>query len=88
LDEVVALLNKFKEAKFLLEGHADDTGSANYNDKLSVKRVDNVKSYLVSKGIDVARFTANSYGETKPATPNNTKEGRAKNRRVEISLIK
>lgn len=88
LNEVVALLNKFKEAKFLLEGHADDTGSAKYNDKLSLKRVTNIKDYLVAKGIDAARFTANSFGETKPASPNKTKEGRAKNRRVEISLIK
>ncbi len=67
-------------------GHADSTGPTIYNQKLSERRAQAVVNYLVGKGIDAARLTARGFGETQPAVPNTTREGRQKNRRVEMDL--
>ncbi len=67
-------------------GYADSTGPSTYNLNLSEKRAQAVVNYLVSKGVDPKRFTAKGFGETQPAAPNTTKEGRQKNRRVEMNL--
>ncbi len=66
-------------------GHADSTGEVKYNQKLSERRAQAVVNYLVEKGIDPKRLTAKGFGESQPAAPNTTGEGRQKNRRVELN---
>jgi OmpA-OmpF porin, OOP family len=68
-------------------GHADAIGSDEYNQKLSVRRAESVKAYLVSKGVEPNRIYTEGKGEKQPVATNKTAEGRAKNRRVEIEVI-
>ena len=68
-------------------GHTDSVGSDAYNQKLSMRRSQAVKAYLVSKGIDKTRIYTEGKGEKQPVADNKTKEGRAKNRRVEIEVV-
>ncbi|NBD19608.1 OmpA family protein [Aquabacterium fontiphilum] len=68
-------------------GHTDSVGSDAYNQKLSVRRAEAVKSYLVSKGIDAARVYTEGKGEKQPVADNATAAGRAQNRRVEIEVV-
>jgi len=68
-------------------GHADSTGSDAYNQRLSVRRAESVKAYLVSKGIEPNRIYTEGKGEKQPVADNKTRDGRAKNRRVEIEVI-
>jgi len=68
-------------------GHTDSIGSDAYNQKLSVRRAESVKAYLVSKGVEPNRIYTEGKGEKQPVASNKTKEGRAKNRRVEIEVI-
>ena len=68
-------------------GHTDSIGSDAYNQKLSVRRAESVKSYLVSKGVEPNRIYTEGKGEKQPVASNKTKEGRQKNRRVEIEVI-
>lgn len=84
LDELVIILKKYETANLTIEGHADSQGADDFNLKLSQKRTDSVKTYLMSKGIMESRLTAVGFGETVPIADNNTSEGRAKNRRVEL----
>jgi outer membrane protein OmpA-like peptidoglycan-associated protein len=67
-------------------GHTDSTGPAAYNQTLSEKRAQSVVNYLVAKGISPDRLTAKGFGESQPVAPNTTKEGRQKNRRVELNF--
>lgn len=67
-------------------GHADSTGPNAYNQDLSTKRAQAVVNYLAAKGVDPKRLTAKGFGESQPAAPNTTSEGRQKNRRVEMDL--
>jgi OOP family OmpA-OmpF porin len=68
-------------------GHADSVGSDAYNQRLSVRRAESVKAYLVSKGIEANRVYTEGKGEKQPVADNKTADGRAKNRRVEIEVI-
>jgi len=68
-------------------GHTDSVGGDAYNQKLSVKRADAVKAYLTSKGFDASRVYTEGKGEAQPVADNKSKEGRAKNRRVEIEVV-
>jgi OOP family OmpA-OmpF porin len=68
-------------------GHTDSVGSDAYNQKLSVRRAEAVKAYLVSKGIEKNRIYTEGKGEKQPVASNVTNEGRAKNRRVEIEVV-
>ena len=68
-------------------GHADSVGSDAYNQRLSVRRAESVKAYLVSKGIEANRVYTEGKGEKQPVAENKTADGRAKNRRVEIEVI-
>jgi OOP family OmpA-OmpF porin len=68
-------------------GHADSIGSDEYNQRLSVRRAESVKAYLVSKGIEPNRVYTEGKGEKQPVASNKTAEGRAKNRRTEIEVI-
>ncbi len=86
LTELVQILNDNPAYKLAIGGHTDNTGTDDYNQKLSENRVNTVKDYLASKGIDASRLTATGYGESNPVADNNTKEGRSLNRRVELKL--
>jgi OmpA-OmpF porin, OOP family len=68
-------------------GHADSVGSDAYNQRLSVRRSESVKAYLVSKGIEPNRVYTEGKGEKQPVADNKTRDGRAKNRRVELEVI-
>lgn len=88
LNDIVAILNEYPNAKFSIEGHTDSVGSEANNMKLSEGRASSVMTYLIEKGVSSSRLTAKGFGETMPKDDNATKEGRANNRRVEINLVK
>ena len=71
----------------VLAGHTDNKGSRGYNVRLSQKRAESVRDYLVSKGIAADRMVAKGYGPDKPLATNDTEEGRAQNRRTELSKL-
>jgi len=87
LNKVVAILVKYPTAEFDVEGHTDSVGSAKSNMDLSQRRAVAVVEYLVAHGVK-AKLNAKGYGETRPIASNKTRAGRAKNRRVEINLVK
>jgi len=84
LDRVAASLLAHPEVKVEVGGHTDSVGSDAYNLNLSHQRAEAARDYLINKGVPASRLTAKGYGETKPIADNNTAEGRAKNRRVEL----
>ncbi len=84
LDEWVSFFKTYPEVQAEIHGHADSTGPAPYNQKLSERRAQAVINYLVDKGVDPARLTGIGFGEEAPAVPNDTRENRQKNRRVEL----
>ena len=86
--DIIQILNEYPTAKFTVEGHTDSVGSASLNQKLSESRANSVRDFLIDKGIGSDRLTAIGYGEDKPIATNNTRAGRAQNRRVEINLVK
>jgi outer membrane protein OmpA-like peptidoglycan-associated protein len=88
LTEIIEILKDYPNAKFTVEGHTDSIGSYETNDRLSEKRANAVRTFLIDNGIDADRLTAIGYGERKPIATNMYKTGRAKNRRVEINLVK
>lgn len=87
LDELAQLLVKKPDYRLRISGHTDDVGSAESNLKLSEKRSKAVSKYLSNKGVDTSKFIVEWFGESKPAYPNNTPEGRQKNRRVEMTVV-
>ena len=87
LQEAVLIMKKNPGLMVEVDGHADSTGAAAYNMTLSEKRAEAVKKYFVDQGIDPDRLTTKGFGITKPAAGNDTKEGRAKNRRVELTPV-
>jgi len=88
LDSVLNVLNNNLGMKLEIEGHTDNTGTTAYNQKLSERRAKSVRSHLVEKGIQAERLQEIGYGLTKPAASNDTVEGRAANRRVELNPLK
>ncbi|MCK0161307.1 OmpA family protein [Allomuricauda sp. F6463D] len=86
--DIIQILNEYPNAQFTVEGHTDSVGSESLNQKLSEERANSVRSFLIDKGISSSRLTAIGYGEAKPIATNNTRAGRAQNRRVEINLVK
>ena len=84
LDEAVTVLNRRKDINVDVIGHTDSTGTTQYNQGLSERRAKAVYDYFVDKGIAADRLATMGYGETRPAHSNATREGRAKNRRVEL----
>ena len=87
LDDLVQSLKGATYEVILAIGHTDRIGSVAYNQKLSVRRSEAVKAYLVTKGIEKNRIYTEGKGEKQPIADNKTKEGRAKNRRVEIEVV-
>jgi OOP family OmpA-OmpF porin len=88
IDNLVAVMKQYPDLNVTIEGHTDNVGSAAYNKKLSQQRANAVKKYMVTKGgIDAKRLNAVGFGLEKPIATNGTKEGRAKNRRVEAATV-
>ena len=89
IEKIANFLKEHPDMKIEIQGHTDSVGPADYNLKLSQRRAEAVKKILVEKfGISPDRIIAKGYGETKPIAPNDTEEGRAKNRRVIAVPIK
>lgn len=87
LAEVVDFTVKYPESNLAVTGYTDSTGSAKYNLKLSEKRAESVKAYLVKKGVAADRISTKGEGEANPVGDNKTRAGRAQNRRVEITSV-
>jgi outer membrane protein OmpA-like peptidoglycan-associated protein len=87
LNDLANFASKYKQFKIFLDGHTDITGKAAYNLRLSKNRANSVRSYLEEKGLNASNFVISSFGFSKPAATNKTKEGRRLNRRVEIKLV-
>ena len=87
LDDLVGKVKGINLEVIIAVGHTDSVGTDAYNQKLSVRRAEAVKAYLVSKGIEKNRVYTEGKGEKQPVADNKTKEGRAKNRRVEIEVV-
>lgn len=88
LDNVAAVINaQTRIAKIRVEGHTDSQGDDASNMELSQRRADSVKQYLIGKGVAAERLQAQGFGETQPVDSNDTKAGRAKNRRVEFKIV-
>jgi OOP family OmpA-OmpF porin len=84
----VSVLKQNPEIKVEIQGHTDHIGTAVYNQGLSENRAKAVRDYLVRQGIASYRLTAEGYGLTQPVASNDTEEGRAKNRRVELKPVR
>ncbi|UCC15667.1 MAG: OmpA family protein [Gammaproteobacteria bacterium] len=86
LDATAAELARHPDMKVEIAGHTSSTGPAEYNQALSERRAQAVADYLISKGLSADRFTVRGYGESDPIADNSTREGRARNRRVEMRV--
>jgi len=87
LAEIVKLLQQNADLKLRVEGHTDNQGNTAANQALSEKRAQAVVAWLTGKGIAASRLAAKGFGATKPVADNNTEDGRAKNRRVELAKM-
>jgi len=87
LDDLVGKVKSINLEVIIAVGHTDSVGADAYNQKLSVQRAEAVKAYLVTKGIEKNRVYTEGKGEKQPVADNKTKEGQAKNRRVEIEVV-
>jgi outer membrane protein OmpA-like peptidoglycan-associated protein len=88
LQKTLTTLKTYSDISVLISGHTDSDGDAKKNQKLSEERAETVKAWFVKNGIDAKRIETKGYGEEKPIADNKTKEGKAKNRRIEIERIK
>ncbi|GER59520.1 hypothetical protein ULMA_16280 [Patiriisocius marinus] len=88
IENVVAIMKAYPDVKVLFRGHTDNTGSVEGNNKLSASRALAVKANLVEKGIDASRIGTKGMGSVEPIADNATPEGRAKNRRIDVSIVK
>lgn len=88
LDKNVEALKAWGDVNIEVAGHTDSMGSDAYNMKLSQRRAEAVRNFLISRGVAADRLTAKGYGESQPVADNATEEGRFKNRRVELAPLK
>jgi len=86
LDRLVTFLNEYPERRVAVEGHTDNVGSADYNQRLSQRRAESVSRYLQNKGIARSRLDANGMGQDVPLVSNDSESGRQQNRRVELII--
>src|SRR5687767_1904645 len=84
LNDMAGVFNRYTDTRIAVEGHADSTGSDDYNLDLSQRRANAVRDFLTSQGVGGSRISATGYGESRPRSSNSTPEGRQLNRRVEI----
>ena len=87
LEEAASILSGKPDVQVRIEGHTDATGPEAYNQGLSERRADSVRTYLVEHGIAEAQLTSVGFGESNPISTNDTREGRALNRRVELQVL-
>jgi OOP family OmpA-OmpF porin len=87
LDDLTSKLGSINLEVIIAVGHTDSVGTDEYNQKLSVRRAEAVKAYIISKGVEANRVYTEGKGEKQPVADNKTAEGRAKNRRVEIEVV-
>ncbi len=87
LDQVAGTLAEYRQTYIDVYGHTDSTGSDAYNQTLSERRAVSVADYLAGRGVQQARIGTRGYGESQPIASNDTEEGRAANRRVEIKIV-
>ena len=88
LDKLTGVLREYPDTNVLVIGHTDNTGADAYNMTLSKQRAQSVTTYFTTtKGLGSGRFTTNWYGEQSPVADNNTAEGRAQNRRVNVVIV-
>lgn len=86
LSQLVTVLNKYPDTNVEVQGHTDNKGTAEYNEKLSNQRAESVASYIKSNGISSSRVSTRGFGLTAPKYSNDTEDGRAQNRRVEFLI--
>lgn len=84
--ELARILNEYPDTNVMVEGHTDNRGSATYNQGLSERRANSVANYLKMQGVMGERISTRGFGLDNPVADNDTEEGRAKNRRVEIAI--
>ena len=87
LEDLATILNKYPDTNVLIEGHTDSTGTEEHNLTLSRQRAQSVANYLAQLQVDATRFTIMGYGWSQPVADNDTAEGRALNRRVDIGIM-
>ncbi|HMK49079.1 MAG TPA: OmpA family protein [Thermodesulfovibrionales bacterium] len=88
LKEAIEFIHKYPKAAVKIEGHTDSIGTEKYNQALSERRAAAVENYIIKEdGISKSKISSAGYGETKPVASNKTKEGRAKNRRVDVLIL-
>jgi len=87
LEEAVSILSGKPNVRVRIEGYTDSTGPEDYNQGLSERRANSVRQYLVEHGIAEAQLTSAGFGESNPIATNDTREGRALNRRVELQVL-
>ena len=86
LEKLADVLSKYPENIVVIEGHTDSDGSNAYNQKLSEQRAQSIENYLINKNLSISNLSSIGYGEAQPIVPNDTEDGRALNRRVEIKI--
>ena len=87
LAKIAGILSVYTRCRVAVEGHTDNIGTEAYNKDLSTRRAKNVKDYLVAQSVAENRLSFAGYGFRRPVATNSTKEGRAKNRRVDLVVI-
>jgi outer membrane protein OmpA-like peptidoglycan-associated protein len=87
LHNLAASLDKYPNTDILIVGHTDNTGAADYNQGLSERRASSAANYLIGQGVSSARVKTSGRGELEPIATNETDDGRAQNRRVEIAIV-
>jgi len=86
LTKLAVILNKYPDTEILLEGHTDSEGTEEHNMDLSQRRANSVAAFMSTKQVNETRFTTMAYGETQPVASNETLDGKAQNRRVEVAI--
>ncbi|MDD4857885.1 MAG: OmpA family protein, partial [Candidatus Krumholzibacteria bacterium] len=87
LDRIVKSLVAYPDAKIEIAGYTDNVGRDEYNEELSRRRAESVKQYLVGAGINAGRIVTRGYGKANPISSNDTPQGRAENRRIEVHKL-